>query len=499
MIRMDMSAFHFQRSRKDVRHFYEWLGYSWGNHIGEWMDLYRNRGDSEVHRVCIIAPRDHSKSTTLRIVLAHNCLFKKWRDKPYTVWLFSASKDTASNRLAEIRADLTRHPDLRKMIDERRGGKMELRFTNGAWIKATSVGSAIRGEHPACIAFDDVLVDLGDTSMDTVQQWMRKVVTPMLSPGTDFYCVGTPMSKMDIYHTEMLENPTWKSGTWSAFPNWDAHRADPDNVKLECLWPEHRSERFIMEQREAMGDLAFIQEYLCKVVDDDAQVYPRSVIRKHLNMESVLEPEKMHGGKYAIGFDPAHGLKQDYSVMIVIRQDEDGILHVVNMWRRNDFPPAKQVDEILRWNHAYKMPAFACEEVGFQRLYEQLINQRNGAVDFQPSKVSNKGLKQGLLNRLRVWFEQDKIQFPYGDDNTRKQIEIILEELENHVWKEGEITDIGRHNDTTMALAHAVDQFSFQENFAAFSTGTTTMNNWGKGEKRKKSSKSRGKFVTFGG
>ena len=242
---MDMSRFHYQRSRNDFRHFYEWLGYTWGDHIGEWAEIYQNRGDSEVHRTCIIAPRDHSKSTTLRVVLAHNCLFRRWRNKPYTVWLFSASKDTASNRLQEIREDLMRHPDLRKMIDERRGGKWELKFNNGAWIKATSVGSAIRGEHPACIAFDDILVDLGDQSMDSVAQWMRKVVTPMLSPGTDFYCVGTPMAKTDVYHTEMLENSQWKTGVWSAFPNWDEYRSDPENVELKPLWPEHRSKRFI--------------------------------------------------------------------------------------------------------------------------------------------------------------------------------------------------------------------------------------------------------------
>jgi hypothetical protein len=215
-------------------------------------------------------------------------------------------------------------------------------------------------------------------------------------------------------------------------------------------------------------------------------------------MENIIEPEKLHNGKYAIGFDPAHGLKQDYSVMIVVRQDEQGILHVVNMWRRNDFPPAKQVDEILRWNQAYKMPAFACEEVGFQRLYESLINQQDSVVDFRPSKVSNKGLKQGLLNRLRVWFEQEKIQFAYGDDKTRKMMEVILEELENHVWKEGEIIDIGRHNDTTMALAHAVDQFSFKEKGAIFASRTTTMDGWS-GQKQKSIRKSRGRFITFGG
>ncbi len=142
-----MNGLAFERSRRDVGYFYEWLGYTRGEHINEWLDLYLDRKGAEVHRVCIIAPRDHSKSTTLRILLLHHLLFSEWRDKPFTCWLFSASKDTASNRLGEIRADLARHPELRRFIDDKRGGKFELRLTNGAWIKATGMGAAMRGEH----------------------------------------------------------------------------------------------------------------------------------------------------------------------------------------------------------------------------------------------------------------------------------------------------------------------------------------------------------------
>ena len=195
--------FSMERSRADVSYFYRWLGYTWGDHIGEWMDMYGERGDVQVHRVCVIAPRDHSKSTTLRVKLLHQALFEKWRDKPFTCWLFSASKDLAVRRLEEIRDDMKRHPQLSRYLDTRRGNKLELRFTNGAWIRATSVGSAIRGEHPACIAFDDVLDDSGDQIYDNIREWFRKKVTPMLSPGTSIYCVGTPLSMTAIYHTEM--------------------------------------------------------------------------------------------------------------------------------------------------------------------------------------------------------------------------------------------------------------------------------------------------------
>ncbi len=447
-----------ERSRTDVSYFYRWLGYTWGDHIGEWMEMYGARGDVQVHRVCVIAPRDHSKSTTLRVKLLHHALFDKWRDKPFTCWLFSASKDLAARRLEEIREDMKRHPELSRYLDPKRGNKLELRFTNGAWIRATSVGAAIRGEHPACIAFDDVLDDLGEMNMKNIAEWFRKKITPMLSPGTSIYVIGTPMSMLDLYHTEMLENETWKSGTWSAFLNWDDYKADP-SIELKELWPEFRPASFLLEQKTAMGELSFVQEYLCRVVDDEAAVYPRNLTRKNLDMDASIEKEKFHESKYSIGFDPAHGVGQDFSVMIVLRQDSDGYIHFVNMWRRNDFPPDRQADMILEWNTLYGTPAFAVESVGFQQMYETLLQQKGGVIDYRESKVSNRTLKQGLLNRLRVWFERELVMFPYGDHETRNMVNLILEELESHAWKEGLIEDLGRHNDCVMALAHAMDQF----------------------------------------
>ena len=65
--------------RGDVEYLNKWLGYTWGDHIGEWMDMDGGRMASKYTKV--IAPRDHSKSTTLRVKLLHQALFDKWRDK----------------------------------------------------------------------------------------------------------------------------------------------------------------------------------------------------------------------------------------------------------------------------------------------------------------------------------------------------------------------------------------------------------------------------------
>ena len=179
-----MTAFHMERSRYDIKHFYEWLGYKWGEHIGDWLHLYGDRQDKQVHRVCIIAPRDHSKSTTLRVKILHQLIFERWRDKPFTIWLFSANKDLAMNRLDEIRQDMKRHPELSRLIDDKKGNRFELRLTNGSWIKATSVGSGIRGEHPAAIALDDILDD--QCPMKCINNGLERNLLPCYRPELRF-------------------------------------------------------------------------------------------------------------------------------------------------------------------------------------------------------------------------------------------------------------------------------------------------------------------------
>ena len=508
---MVMANFNFRRSEYDIKHFYEWLSpeYEWADHIGEWMDLYGDRKGASVHRVCIIAPRSHSKSATLRVKLLHMCLFEQRNNKPMEVWLLSASIRQASNRLEEIKTDMRRHPELRKYLDERKSNKQKIQFTNGAWIQATGVGSAIRGEHPAVVSVYDVLAEIGDMTMDAVRDWFKKVVTPMLDPNTSCFVVGTPMSHTDLYHTEMLSEKAkqvWKSGIWSAFTNWDEHRANPDEVDLTPLWPQFRPTEFLLEQKVSMDDdLAFAQEYLCKVVDDDAQVFNRNLIRKNIDIDAL-------GGfnsdfndstvQFILGFDPAHGIGKDYSVLICLRQDEQGYIHFVDMWRRNDFPPDRQADVIIEWAQHFKAPV-AAEDVGFQRLYETVIQQKGGHVEYRPSKASNKGLKQGLLNRLRVWFEREMVVFPYGSADIRKKVAILLDELESHVWKKGEIVDVGKHNDTVMALAHAIDQFKPKnDGFTPMASKATTMGSWGKknkiAKKTRKRPKQHRKYPRFG-
>jgi len=218
-----------------------------------------------------------------------------------------------------------------------------------------------------------------------------------------------------------------------------------------------------------------------------------------MDMTRVIQYKAKENGKYAIGFDPSHGIGQDYSVMVVMRRDEEGYIHLVNLWRRNDFSPTQQTEQIIRWNDAYNKPIFASEDVGFQRLYQSLLEQKKTHIDFKPSKVGNRALKQGLLARVRAVFEQGLIVWPYGDDKTRRISNIILEELEAHAWEGGIIVDKGRHNDCVMALAHACDQLIEGVGGTVMISDTVSLDSWKGNKQGRVTRRPRGRFVPFGG
>jgi len=116
-------------------------------------------------------------------------------------------------------------------------------------------------------------------------------------------------------------------------------------------------------------------------------------------------------------------------------------------------------------------------------------------VDYRKSRVSNRILKQGLMNRLRVWFEREKLIFPYGDDATRRQVNILFQELETHAWRDGIIVDLGKHNDVAMAFAHAVDQLQIPQGDVAVAMGSLTGGEWIGGDKRNTLPRRRGSGI----
>ena len=105
------------KEQERLKYFYKWLGYSWGNHIGEWMDMYSADDGMHINRGYYCT--SHSKSVTLGVKLLHMCFLKvQWKTHGYLV-IF---KEDTARRLAEIRKDLTSQ-ELSRYLNTKKGGK----------------------------------------------------------------------------------------------------------------------------------------------------------------------------------------------------------------------------------------------------------------------------------------------------------------------------------------------------------------------------------------
>ena len=100
---------------------------------------------------------------------------------------------------------------------------------------------------------------------------------------------------------------------------------------------------------------------------------------------------------------------------------------------------------------------------------------------------------------FRDLFEQKKLIFPYGDDHTRRVVNILLDELETHAWDKGVIVDKGKHNDCVMAMAHACDQFTHRDGDVPVVGGGVSVESWNNRANPSRVQRTAGRYVRFGG
>ena len=121
-----------------------------GPHHLEWSELVRKH-----LRICVLAPRDHSKT------FFFDFAFPIWRAvmQPRGCgFIFSATQDQAVRILADIKQELETNSKLQYLVpDTSAGGKGKrwsstaIQLTNGHRIYARGFGTRVRGAHPSWI------------------------------------------------------------------------------------------------------------------------------------------------------------------------------------------------------------------------------------------------------------------------------------------------------------------------------------------------------------
>lgn len=341
-------------AKNNLSDFAEYVfGFDNGKHHNEWYNILMNKlrtpkdGDLDSplepapkgwvnHRINLMAPRNHAKSTCFTVV---NSLWLIGNNPNIRILIVSASAMQAQGFLREIKDKILKSPKYRQVFGDlfpEEANSPGEKWTSSEIIVRRSVshkdptvtalgsGGPILSKRADVIICDDILsVENTRTSAqrEKIKQWYNEVLLPVLEPDGVVINIGTAWNLEDLLH-EQVKNPRAdvRKRYKAILPNG------------ESLWPERWPIEKLQELKEEIGSIAFSKSYLNEAISSEDAVFKSSWIdeakkkgrdRKLLYNLEGQDQQKM---TVAMGVDLAISQKEtgDYTAFAVVGEMEDG-------------------------------------------------------------------------------------------------------------------------------------------------------------------------------
>lgn len=439
---MDMNM-----SRNSFPYFFEHvLDFQMTNHQAEWKGLM-----DDTKRTVIMCSRGHGKSVFMRAWVVWNLCFQ---EPPYQMVYMSSNQKQTNMHMKSI-SKMFNHPILEKFKPEGNKGWAveEMNLSNGNSIVARSVNSQFRGLHPQEVIIDDPLKEFSVSGIQKVTDWFFGDLTPAIHSSAKVRIIGTPFSYTDIYQ-QLSENPVY---TMRVYPCL--------NSLNEPLWPERWDYDSLMERKQEMGSLLFTREYMCVPISTGTSLFNPEFLDNAKNKDLVLKPMRREGYKYFVGIDPAISTDGDYNVITVIEMDKDENKSIVYVDRAKNVQFRENIQKVKIVNKLFNPDSVFFESNGFAKSFIQEI--RNSADIRLHDFTTTRRKKQEIILNLQMTLENGKMNFPYGNEESRKVTGELISELSMFAISEnGKFEGVGAHDDMVMSLALAnAATFQSTDNF----------------------------------
>jgi intein/homing endonuclease len=374
--------------------------------------------------------------------------------------IVSASQDQA-NRILE---DMKNIVENNEMLVERKARDKWASTTfgfNGGYVIGAGIGSEILGQHVDRITVDDVLRSDNKLTDEQIEDYIDMVLDPMLlNRDGQMILVGTPRTATDIF--SVIEN---RIDTNDDCP-WMLYRfpaiIDEEKQILQC--PERFTFDQLMKKKASMGGGKFDREYQLLTYSRDQTLFPEKMLtlameqgkdRVLLDMADKRSPN----WTFIAGADVARSgsVGADYTVVTVLAYDSiSQKKEIVHFWRSKGMKITEQARHISEICRAFGNCMICVEKnnVGVD-LIDSLIDEYN--VFVEPITVGGAAKKEELVRFLITSFEHEQIVIPQGDEFSRDQMKLLVNELGKFSV---EITNAGNeryraasgHDDCTASL-----------------------------------------------
>ncbi len=437
---MELEGFNFEHrmdmelSKNSFPYFFQnVLGFDFPSYIQEWHELMET-----TQRTVIICSRDHGKSVFMHAWVVWKLIFE---EPPYQMLYISSNQKQTLVHMRDIDKMFT-HPMLKKYKPARGWAIGNITLTNGNQILERSVGSQIRGLHPQEIVIDDPLKEFSMTGIQKVTDWFYGDMIPTLHHTASLRVIGTPFSYTDIYQ-QLAENPAYTVNTYPCL-----------NALNEPLWPDRWNYEALMARKAEVGSMMFTREYMCVPISTGTSLFNPEHLDNAKNKDLVLKPLKREGYKYFVGVDPAISTDGDYNVITVIEMDEEENKSVVYVDRSKNVEFRENIQKVKLIGQLFRPEAILFETNTFAKSFTQELRQVAdlNIHDFNTTRRK----KQEIILNLQMTLENNKMNFPYGNEESRRVTSVLLEELSMFaITERGKFEGVGAHDDMVMSLALA--------------------------------------------
>lgn len=429
---------------------------------------------AEHPRLVLLAPRDHSKTTTGLAFIAWQ-FYRHGTDpatgrpraKPagvYQAVLFSATHAQARMLMALFRQLLDANPwlfpdtlDLAGGMGPRIGASdTRVRLASGAELHTRAFGTSTRGLHPDLLVLDDVLSDQNSGSeFQRAKTWRYFVRTLLPMHAGRILVVGTTLHAADLL--QRLKPADRRVGPVHDFV-WRRFRAINDATG-RALWPARHPFEELTHLRD-LEPVMFSAEYQNDPQDEIATFFPRTLTQLAVNAGAnlTLRPfyRKRAGEWVVLGADLARSerIGADYTVVVLVVYDQvTQERRVIATRRVKGLDFQGQVTMFLDLAATYGVDIGFVETNGFQQwLVDELRSRRGGHVFFGHTTGRDRmSFDRAGIPMLKIPLVNGLWIVPSGDEPSRAFARLWQAELAAFTWRDGRVQGVGEHDDIVIA------------------------------------------------
>jgi hypothetical protein len=383
---------------------------------------------SALPQVLVKAFRGSAKSTTAEECMVQGAAFAQFN---YGL-IVGSTYDRACDRLKSIKHELEFNPKLLTLFGGMEGdtwGADTIVLSNGVMVRAIGRGQSARGlkeaknnSRPDFVFFDDLEEEETGEHVKPVDglavwTWINRVLLPAMAQdrAPRLRWAGTPVGEKCAL--EMAASSSdWRALTVPLYTGPTMGTVEEITPTWPAVFPAEKCVA-LREQFERAGDLnGFIQEYLCKSVDNAARTFNENQI--------IVAAPRSHFAPKTLIVDPARttGAKSARTGYVVTSWM--GSVLTVHHAQGSYHTPAEQVERIIGLNDAFHPATIAVEKDG---LEEWIMQPLRAAMSQSGDYLPIEGIKAprdkiGFIKGLQPFFAAGEVQFAQDFPDLKKEL-----------------------------------------------------------------------------